>query len=201
MNLVVNFDKGQKSLPYYNFLPVRCYALHYKLAWFCSLLTGNLLFSWLISQNLIFVHKALTFFKVHFKFEVKTSCHRWEISIYYCLTPKVTGDHATGHCISRKDVFFSRLESCIVHSFQARSLRQQSTLHSLSYVTDPFQTAASHDHSVEIQTLIMCLTIWSVVRSSLCCIRYAPWEGGGCSEILVNSWYSIQLYAWVTNQN
>lgn len=96
VNFVVNLCKGEKSWPYYNFIPVRCYALHYKLAWFCSLLTGNLLFSWFISQNLIFVHKALTFFKVHFKFEVKTSCHRWEISIYYCLTPKVTGDHATG---------------------------------------------------------------------------------------------------------
>ena len=102
VNFVVNLCKGEKSWPYCNFIPVRCYALHYKLAWFCSLLTGNLLFSWFISQNLIFVHKALTFFKVHFKFEVKTSCHRWEISIYYCLTPKVTGDHATGLYNMRK---------------------------------------------------------------------------------------------------
>ena len=55
-----------------------------------------------MSQNLIFVHKALTIIKVLFKFEVKTSCHRCEISIYHCLTPKVTGDHATGRDIQLK---------------------------------------------------------------------------------------------------
>ena len=96
VDFIVNLCKGKKSWLCYIFIPVRCYALHCKLAWFCLLLTSNLLFSWLTSQNSTFIYNALTFFKVSFKFEVKPVNHRWEISVYYCLSPKVTCDYATG---------------------------------------------------------------------------------------------------------
>lgn len=120
LNFTVNLCKGEKSWLYYIFIPVRCYALHCKLAWFCLLLTGNLLFLWFISQNSTFFYNTLPFFKVSFKFEVKPGNHRWEISIYYCLSPKVTGDCATG--LSNITFYHGRRKNCMCTRFNIKVL-------------------------------------------------------------------------------